>query len=141
MRTRRVLAVAAVATAAMGITACGGGGETFENTEELWSAVSPVAACSDEPNFQNEPAGDELPAHSMVDCYSIPLSDGTQAELYGLVVENPEQLSAVADSYDLPQMLTGPNWTIFIEADEDGSQEAVDSWLSEAQKEIGGELS
>lgn len=135
MKSRHVLAAAGAVTLTLGLAGCdAGGGEEYKDAQELWSAVGTVASCSDQPEFETRSG------HSTLTCYSIPLEDGTTAEIYGLVASDAEQLTAAANDLDLPMMLTGPNWTIFIEADEDGAEPAVSAWLDKAQTEIGGEV-
>src|SRR5699024_1630910 len=94
--------VAGVGTAALlGLAGCGsGGGDEYGSAQELWDSLSPVASCpSDGLNIEEMPAEGDLAAHSRVDCYPTTTDGGVEIEVYGLVVEDGEQLESVADYY------------------------------------------
>lgn len=138
----KVAGVGTAALLALGLAGCGsGGGDEYGSAQELWDSLSPVASCpSDGLNIEEMPAEGDLAAHSRVDCYPTTTDSGVEIEVYGLVVEDGEQLESVADYYGVPLMLTGPNWGLFAEPEDGASSEDIDDWMEQAQQEIGGEL-
>src|SRR5699024_11959808 len=91
-------------------------------------------------DIEDVPAEGVLAAHSRVDCYPTAPDGGVAIEVYGLVVEDGEQLESVADYYGVPLMLTGPNWGLFAEPEDGASSEDIADWMEQAQQESGGGL-
>lgn len=139
---RATWTTAGIAVLTMGLAGCGGGDKSFEDSHELFEALE--LSCEDGDFFaENEPASEDGPAMSEGDCSSAQLGNGESIHYYSQVATEDDVSGddlVAAASLDGSRALVGENWYVELSLTPSDDEAAVDQWLEEAQKKVGGEL-